>query len=303
MKPMKSEKWRLSARTGAIAVLTALAGCSAKPPGCADQETLGVIRNIVTTSLHERFSAAAEDVQDTDQKARILNLGDGFVTGLKVELVNVVNNGYDTNAKKFSCAAQLSAIPALTGEGLKYTAAYTVQRTEDDKSKFLVEVERLKPFIKQLTERPFGLYVDAQAKAQEAVEPARAAVAEPAGVSAAAGTAAQTQAPAEAVPAADASVPPPGPVAAAQTSPSFDCAMASTPAERLICSNEALAFADRQLASVYRALLQATQDPMAADALKRSQASWRQTERDACGDPTCMLTAYRQRQTYLGGQR
>lgn len=79
--------------------------------------------------------------------------------------------------------------------------------------------------------------------------------------------------------------------------PSFDCTKASTGPERLICSNKELSEADVTLAQAYRVALNASSDK---DALKNSQIAWRKSERDACSDVQCMLTAYQNRLMQLG---
>jgi hypothetical protein len=74
--------------------------------------------------------------------------------------------------------------------------------------------------------------------------------------------------------------------------PSFDCAKASTGAERLICSDRLLSEADVKMAALYRTALSAAADKKT---LQREQGSWRANVRDACADAQCMLKAYQGR--------
>jgi hypothetical protein len=74
-----------------------------------------------------------------------------------------------------------------------------------------------------------------------------------------------------------------------QISPSFNCAKASTKAERLICSNNELAGYDVQLAKLYKTVMATTTDKTA---LKTEQRNWNKNVRDACADVICMLHEY-----------
>lgn len=79
-------------------------------------------------------------------------------------------------------------------------------------------------------------------------------------------------------------------------SPSFDCAKASTGAERMICSNNELAQADVQLAQVYKAALSKSPDKAV---LKKEQGAWIRNQRDACSDASAMLQVYQDRISQL----
>ncbi len=80
-------------------------------------------------------------------------------------------------------------------------------------------------------------------------------------------------------------------------SPSFDCAKASSTAERMICSSNELAQADVQLAQVYKAALGNTADKAA---LKKEQAAWLKNQRNICTDANSMLKVYQERISQLG---
>lgn len=78
--------------------------------------------------------------------------------------------------------------------------------------------------------------------------------------------------------------------------PSFDCAKASTGAERMICSNKDLAQADVQLAQVYKAALSISSNKAA---FKKEQGTWIRNQRDACSDAAAMLQVYQDRISQL----
>ncbi|NQW51630.1 MAG: DUF3298 domain-containing protein [Rhodospirillales bacterium] len=90
------------------------------------------------------------------------------------------------------------------------------------------------------------------------------------------------------------------PVAAfAQSGPSFDCAKASNGAERAICKDPAMAKADRELSSLYAALVAKLTGP-ARQSLEKSQIRWIIDRNRACvanvDDPdvivNCLKTRY-----------
>ena len=66
-------------------------------------------------------------------------------------------------------------------------------------------------------------------------------------------------------------------------SPSFDCAKAATPVEKLLCSDDGLARRDRLLAVTYRKALGELTDGAAAD-LRAAQRAWARGRAAACPD-------------------
>lgn len=80
---------------------------------------------------------------------------------------------------------------------------------------------------------------------------------------------------------------------AAAFSPSFDCSYASSAAEKLICSDAALASLDNEMATAYRNLLSIAGDLRGE--IESDQTEWLSTERNACIDANCLTTAMRQR--------
>jgi len=75
--------------------------------------------------------------------------------------------------------------------------------------------------------------------------------------------------------------------------PSFDCSVASTFVERLICRDPSVGRADRSLAEIYSILLRRSGAQDRA-ALQREQRQWL-ARRDACRNAACLLPLYEQR--------
>ena len=77
--------------------------------------------------------------------------------------------------------------------------------------------------------------------------------------------------------------------------PSFDCAKATSPVERLVCSDPALGAADRDLAAAYARVSRKSRD---GAGLRDDQRAWL-ARRDACGDRSCLADSYRRRAAEL----
>jgi len=87
-------------------------------------------------------------------------------------------------------------------------------------------------------------------------------------------------------------------IGATASTASFDCAKASSPTEKAICSHPSLAKMDRELASVYHAALKRA-DPEERPKMKSAQRSWL-AHREACkGELRCIEGSYQRRITQL----
>jgi uncharacterized protein len=75
--------------------------------------------------------------------------------------------------------------------------------------------------------------------------------------------------------------------------PSFDCAKATLPAERLICASPELSGLDEMLGRSFAVAI----DKLAAAGacLRTDQSRWLRTVRNACADDACLQRAYRLR--------
>ena len=115
-----------------------LVGCAKKPPGCADQKVAETIQQIAVneakkiaprTSLGNKM--LADDVGGWVAR---------FFSSVKVELTNVVQDGYSADARKFSCRGTLS-ITSASDTKLSRDVTFYSQATADDSGNFLVQVE------------------------------------------------------------------------------------------------------------------------------------------------------------------
>jgi hypothetical protein len=128
----------------ALALVSAavLAGCAKKPPGCADPETLKTINSIVVDNVKGLMPKFSDHQTDDDPQ----NIKDGYYRSLKTEVVNIVSDGYNEQARKNSCRGSLS-VSTVTGGRFSRDIVYSTQRTEDKDGGFLVEVQAFQPFV------------------------------------------------------------------------------------------------------------------------------------------------------------
>jgi hypothetical protein len=136
-----------------LAGAAVLAGCAKKPPGCADPETVKTLNTIVVDNVRALMPKFTGGENQDDPK----NIQESYYQGLKSELVNVVSNGYNEQAKLNTCRGNLS-VSTPSGEKFSRDISYTTQRTEDKDSQFLVEVQAFQPFIMAVSGDLTGYY-------------------------------------------------------------------------------------------------------------------------------------------------
>lgn len=123
-----------------VAIGAMLVGCDSKPPGCADTETLQTAKRLVTDPLRpERPEEADPD-----------GIGAGFDKALKLDVQNIVSEGYQADKKKQMCKGMLR-ITLPDGRGLEREIEYSTQRTVDQKDRFMLQIENIQPVILQLS--------------------------------------------------------------------------------------------------------------------------------------------------------
>ncbi len=93
------------------------------------------------------------------------------------------------------------------------------------------------------------------------------------------------------------------PVAAgASSGPSFDCAKATMPADRLVCASPMLSSEDVRVVAAYKAAMKAAPDRSAAMNIRKAQIAWSH-EKMHCRTEACLDNLYQQRVQALGVAR
>ena len=90
-----------------------------------------------------------------------------------------------------------------------------------------------------------------------------------------------------------------GGAAGGAVSPSFDCSIAATDVERMICASPELSTLDAGAAKALDTALLKVSSEASANGLRRSQQIWLSQVRDRCADPACLMSAYKERIAYL----
>jgi uncharacterized protein len=79
-------------------------------------------------------------------------------------------------------------------------------------------------------------------------------------------------------------------------SPNFDCTKATTPDEKLVCSDEVLSALDVQVADAYKKTLKLTQEKAF---LRETHQAWIKNEHQLCATKACLMQSYQRRLTEL----
>jgi hypothetical protein len=124
-----------------------LTGCAKKPPECSDPDVLKTIQSMLVSNAKETLQTMSpytgNETRFQDDPTKIQ---DSYYQGMNIEVVNIVSDGYNEQAKKNSCKGKLS-VSLVSGKKLSRAIEYSTQRTEDKDGNFVVEVQEFAPFI------------------------------------------------------------------------------------------------------------------------------------------------------------
>jgi hypothetical protein len=122
-----------------VSMVTLVTGCSNKPPGCADPQTIDTAKTMAVENTGKLLGnrQAFEDDPDGWMKK--------FYAEMKVEITGIVSDGYKQDAKKQLCKGTLK-ITTATGRTLERSVEYSTQKTEDQKDAFLLEIQDFTAF-------------------------------------------------------------------------------------------------------------------------------------------------------------
>jgi hypothetical protein len=122
-----------------ISVLILTVACAKKPSGCADTETRETIKNLFI----KNFRLKIYHPSYTEDPKQLL---DNYIKSIKIELTSIISNGYDENAKKYSCRADFS-VKTVSGEEYSRKINYSSQLTQDKQELSYIEIQAFTPFI------------------------------------------------------------------------------------------------------------------------------------------------------------
>jgi hypothetical protein len=141
------------------ALLMMLVGCGETPPDCADAQTIGLATRIVQDEVRSTFGAEIKK-QPEDVRSQLTSLLDAYASRLKASIVNIVSNGYNSDAKRFTCEGKLT-VSSVTGKEFSEQTPYTTQKTQDKESTFVVRIDKFET-VQQALDQDFLSYVDAE---------------------------------------------------------------------------------------------------------------------------------------------
>jgi hypothetical protein len=136
----------------AMLAMALLAGCGSKPPDCPSPEALSVAQSAMADGFTSATSEVYSDPANVFEPADIAKVRSeiaSYAKALKVSIGNVVQNGYDANARRFTCSGKL-AIATPTGKNFSRDTDYSIQATADGKGTFVLQVAQPTPFISSL---------------------------------------------------------------------------------------------------------------------------------------------------------
>lgn len=138
--------------SGAMLALALLAGCGSKPPDCPSPEALSVAQSVMADGFTSAAIKAYSDPTNVFEPADIAKQRTEIISyakALKVSIGSVVQNGYDADARKFTCSGKL-AVSTPTGETFSRDTDYSIQATADGKGTFVLQVGQPAPFVSSL---------------------------------------------------------------------------------------------------------------------------------------------------------
>jgi hypothetical protein len=136
MKNSQSQRRPLATLT-VVAALSAvlLSACGSKPPGCADKETVEEAKSIILDRWKVVFNTTYKSMFSlTDEQVASFN------NALKIEIRDIVSDGYNADAKKHSCTG-VFVYQTITGKTYSASRRFTSQATAEGGGKFVVRIE------------------------------------------------------------------------------------------------------------------------------------------------------------------
>lgn len=215
MKPialLRRPKNALTLATVLSAVL--ITACSSKPPGCADEQTINLGKSIVLETWDGSMQGMRGwmDISTPDVTR--------YNHGLKVEIRNITSDGYNSEARKFSCTGAF-VVTTLNEKVYTVQREFTSQATVDGNGKFVVQIRDLEALHESLQgdlTRFIGKLNEQHSEAQEKKKEE------------------------------------------ALQGHSFDCSKADSAVERSICGDPKLSELDVAMVSAYNSLLSKAAD-------------------------------------------
>lgn len=158
--------------TSALVATTLLAGCGGKPPGCADSATISLANEMIAGDVLDVLTKDLTRNGKETADPQGMKLATEYTKALKVNMENIVSNGYNADAKKHQCAGRLK-VGTPKGNELAVNTEYSTQKTEGGNTSFVLAIDNYQPMIKALYDSfiPYMIAELEKSQAARAQEP------------------------------------------------------------------------------------------------------------------------------------
>lgn len=123
-------------------VIALLNACSSKPPACGDEQTVNLVKEIIVDHWKESTTVNTPKDETSQYVA-------DYANGLKVEVRDIVSDGYNADARKHSCTGVI-VLKTITGASVSAPRDFTSQATADGNGKFVVQVAAVDLLVRSL---------------------------------------------------------------------------------------------------------------------------------------------------------
>jgi hypothetical protein len=153
-----------------------LVGCSSKPPDCASAEAMDTASKLVKQSTGEALAFFLSDPNNIYERGQLDKLradASQFAAAVKLNAANIVQNAYDSGARKFSCSAKFTAASS-TGRAYSREQPYSVQSTADGPATYVLRIEEMEGLVAPLRQEFIESIANVQLRIRQAGGPTAA---------------------------------------------------------------------------------------------------------------------------------
>lgn len=155
-----------------LALLPALGICAVKPPECAAPPTIAAIQDLYREGVQTTLDREVASLQQPHERERLQRLARSFLADLKITVTEIVSNGYEPKAKRYSCEGKIGVeSPTARDGGYSVRSEFSTQSTEDDKGKFVIRVEEYQSLLRAVISQGFVNYARVKVQADAAANP------------------------------------------------------------------------------------------------------------------------------------
>lgn len=142
--------WLLRYAAGIGLLLSTLIGCGQKPPNCVDPQLGPLAKSILVDDQMKELIRLVESRTPLSAQENMVGykkrMAD-FTSAVQVSMKDIVSNGYDSEARRYSCAAEFVLV-FPTAQKASARRDFYVQGTAEKDGKFLLSINGIDAFTK-----------------------------------------------------------------------------------------------------------------------------------------------------------